>query len=172
MESTELAQRLNAIADSAPSVRERAADEAGDVLRMATLEAEARAQLVQALAEAAYVETDSDALESQLNALSDAAENVQYMPPADWDRFGRFMKTIDPRLLPYAVHVLGACGDPAKAEHLLPYLNSADDAVREAAEMAMAELDEARKLSPEIWCNEPGCYTIAVHPTARCERHS
>ena len=40
-------------------------------------------------------------MEFQLNAFSDAAMVTQYLSPADWERFGRFLQGLHPNLHPY-----------------------------------------------------------------------
>ncbi|GAB2580304.1 hypothetical protein Aab01nite_56760 [Paractinoplanes abujensis] len=131
--------QLGRLADPDPRVRELAADEAGDQLRRRGLDQKVVETAVARLVEASLVEQDGRALESALNACSDAA-SVFELPLPIVEPLTSLAPRLPCGLIGYVVQILASTHDPKARTAIAAYADHPDLELRRATDDALIEL--------------------------------
>ncbi|MGF1527364.1 MAG: hypothetical protein ACFCBW_11305 [Candidatus Competibacterales bacterium] len=134
---------LERICDVLGSSRDTVVDELNDMLEAEQYSAHQEAEMIATLVDHTAIEPDPAVRESLFNLLSQAYDRgVQ--PGAIEAMVGQQLDTLEPGSMIHALGILGRSGRAAAKAHLEPYLESANPAVKAAAEEACQQLAAPR----------------------------
>ena len=130
---------LEALNDGDPDRRDLAAEALGDLLRGAAQDTDTVHLVIGELVGLAVVEPETKVRESALNAVAEAF--VHYSLPLGLvEPLASVVRTLEPALMGYVLHIFGSTQDPRARPLVEPFLHHPHPEVREEARIAITEI--------------------------------
>jgi hypothetical protein len=121
--------------------RRDSAEHLYDLLDYGGLETVQQARVITALLDALPAESLPSVRESMLNTLSLGIQRYREDPASfAWENLRSMLATLGPDELVFALSILGSCERPELEAEIRPYLQHANERVREAAQEAIEEI--------------------------------